>query len=86
MGVEIVTQNRVPQLQHMDAQLVRATRDGSQLDQAVTILYLQFFPQGQGMTALFVVHLLFRPVGPVDAERQVDLTRRCLRLAHTQAR
>ena len=80
MGVEVVTQDRMPQLQHMDAQLVRATCDGSQLDQAVAVLHFQFLPQGQGVTPLLVIHLLLRAVGPVDAERQVNLTRLCLRL------
>ena len=58
-----------------------ATRDGGQLDQAVAVLHLQCFPQGQGVASFFMIHLLLRAVGPVDAERQVDLTRVCLRLA-----
>ncbi|MNW00368.1 hypothetical protein D3C71_1958500 [compost metagenome] len=65
----------------MDAQLMGATGNRGQLDQAVAVLHLQFLPQSQGVTSLLVVHLLFRPVGPVDAERQVNLTRLCLRLA-----
>ena len=50
MSIEVVTQDRMPQLQHMDAQLVGATGDGGQLDQAVAVLHLQFLPQGEGMT------------------------------------
>ena len=70
--IEVVTEDRMAQLHHVDAQLVGAAGDRLELDQGAVGLDPLADVVGDGAAAMLEVDLLARTVFPVDTQRQID--------------
>ena len=71
-GIEWVAKDRMLDLAHVNAQLVRPTRFRIEPDARLTRTAPNHPPVGNGLATVFPVHTLPGSVWPIDSERQID--------------
>lgn len=74
MCVHVAADDRVTECLHMNAQLMRSTRYGFELDQRAVIATLNDLEVGQRLFSSFVADDLLGSIWPVGGNGQVDGT------------